>query len=317
MGSFYPCLVPRQRKEFPSVAWPDRTYEALDHPLSGDVLNCIPPGPALYLRTSYQRGFAVESPGQNGLSTAEIESFKADGFLGPYPMMSPGEMADLTPAIEAVLDSTPRGHQNRKHNRHLDCRLIFGLASSPAIVNRMAALYGPDLLLWRTNFFVKDPGAKRIPWHQDFNYWPLEPPVIVSAWIAIDPATVENSCLQVLPGSHRKVIPHIKAGADMFFNEMGDDRYYDPDRAVNLEMAPGEFILFNERTLHHSHPNQSDKRRIGLAVRVILPFVSVLKWDSPDHLLHLLAGSDRMGFNRMGDPPVAGDRAIADEKELA
>ena len=187
MGSFYPCLVPRQRKEFPSVAWPDRTYEALDHPLSGDVLNCIPPGPALYLRTSYQRGLAVESPGQNGLSTAEIESFKADGFLGPYPMMSPGEMADLTPAIEAVLDSTPRGHQNRKHNRHLDCRLIFGLASSPAIVNRMAALYGPDLLLWRTNFFVKDPGAKRIPWHQDFNYWPLEPPIIASAWIGIGP----------------------------------------------------------------------------------------------------------------------------------
>lgn len=259
----------------------------------------------------------MESPGQNGLSTAEIESFKADGFLGPYPMMSPGEMADLTPVIEAILDSTPRGHQNRKHNRHLDCPLIFDLASNPAIVNRMTALYGPDLLLWRTNFFVKDPGAKRIPWHQDFNYWPLEPPVIVSAWIAIDPATVENSCLQVLPGSHRKVIPHIKAGADMFFNEMGDDRYYDPDRAVNLEMAPGEFILFNERTLHHSHPNQSDKRRIGLAVRVILPFVSVLKWDSPDHLLHLLAGSDRMGFNRMGDPPVAGDRAIADEKELA
>ena len=78
----------------------------------------------------------------------------------------------------------------------------------------MAALYGPDLLLWRTNFFVKEPGAKEIPWHlfvvrkaldtlvgdnkrkssslalrQDRNYWPLEPPIIISAWIAVDAAT--------------------------------------------------------------------------------------------------------------------------------
>ena len=49
-----------------------------------------------------------------------------------------------------------------------------------AIVERMVALYGPDLLLWRTNFFVKNRGSKAIPWHQDFHYWPLEPPVIIS-----------------------------------------------------------------------------------------------------------------------------------------
>ena len=51
---------------------------------------------------------------------------------------------------------------------YLDCPLIHELATHPAVVKRMAALYGPDLLLWRTNFFVKEPGAKEIPWHQDF-----------------------------------------------------------------------------------------------------------------------------------------------------
>ena len=75
----------------------------------------------------------------------------------------------------------------------------------------MASLYGPDLLLWRTNFFIKEPGAKEIPWHQDFNYWPLEPPIIISAWIAVDSATLENSCLQIVPGSHRKVVPHVES----------------------------------------------------------------------------------------------------------
>ena len=69
----------------------------------------------------------------------------------------------------------------------------------------------------------------------------------------------------------------------MAFPEMGDLNFIDAKDAVNLEMQPGEFVLFNERTLHHSEPNRSDRRRIGLAVRVIIPIVKVLKWDSPNH----------------------------------
>jgi hypothetical protein len=234
------------------------------------------------------------------LTSDEIATFKAQGYLGPFPMMSPDEMAVITPGIVNITETPPdTNHRfNLLHNRHLDQALIMDLASHPAIVDRMVSLYGPDLLLWRTNFFVKQPGSKRIPWHQDFYYWPLEPPVICSAWIAIDPATAENSCLQVITGSHRKVIPHVKATEDMIFNEMGDEKYYDSEEAVDLEMKPGEFILFNERTLHHSHPNTSDKRRIGLAIRVILPFVTVLKYDSSDHVIPVIHGTDAMGFNR-------------------
>jgi ectoine hydroxylase-related dioxygenase (phytanoyl-CoA dioxygenase family) len=104
---------------------------------------------------------------------------------------------------------------------------------------------------------------------------------------------------------NRKVIPHVKATEDMFFQEMGNDKFYDSDEAIDLEMEPGEFVLFNERTLHHSHPNTSDKRRIGLAIRVILPFVTVLKYDSPEHGLPVVHGQDMMGFNRIAEPPEA------------
>ena len=132
----------------------------------------------------------------------------------------------------------------------------------------MASLYGPDLLLWRTNFFVKEPGAKEIPWHQDFNYWPLEPPIIISAWIAIDSVTLENSCLQIVPGSHRKVIPHVKATSDMAFGQMGDLDFVDTSNFVNLEMQPGEFVLFNERTLHHSEVNNPKLKHGACAKRI-------------------------------------------------
>ena len=234
-----------------------------------------------------------------GLTTDEMTQFRTQGYLGPYPMCSPKEMGSIRSGVEHVLKTDAPDHKRRIHNRHLDNQLVYNLATHPAIVERMACLYGRDLLLWRSNFFVKEPGAKEIPWHQDFNYWPLEPPIIISAWIAVDPATVENSCLQIVPGSHRKIVPHIKATADMAFPEMGDLNFIDAKDAVNLEMQPGEFVLFNERTLHHSEPNRSDRRRIGLAVRVIIPIVKVLKWDSPNHTLMIIHGEARLGFNKV------------------
>ena len=237
---------------------------------------------------------------QNGnytLSTEEREQFWRQGYLGPYPLCSSQDMFRMHPEIERILETEPPDHKQFEHNRHLDAPLIHELATHPTIINRMASLYGPDLLLWRTNFFIKEPGAKEIPWHQDFNYWPLEPPIIISAWIAVDSATLENSCLQIVPGSHRKVVPHIKATPDMAFGQMGDLDFVDTREVVNLEMQPGEFVLFNERTLHHSEANRSDKRRIGLAVRVILPIVKIFDWDAPEHKLIVVHGEDPVQFN--------------------
>ena len=244
---------------------------------------------------------AVEA--EFSLSTIEMDQFREQGFFGPCTLFSPDKMAELRPAIEAVLECDPPDHKQREHNRHLEQRLIWDVSTHPAIIQRMQGLYGQDLLMWRTNFFVKEPGAKEIPWHQDHNYWPLEPPIIASAWIAIDESTVENSCLQVIPGSHRKTLPHIEATEDMVFAQMGDPDYLDLSQAVNLEMQPGEFILFNERTVHHSEPNRSQKRRIGLAVRVVVPIVKVLSWDSPGHALIPISGSDQLGFNALTEPP--------------
>ena len=69
-------------------------------------------------------------------------------------------------------------------------------------------------------------------------------------------------------------------------------------------MKAGQFVLFNERTVHHSEPNRSQKRRIGLAVRVIMPIVKVLQWDAPEHALVQIAGEDHLQFNRTTQPPV-------------
>ncbi|MAE20206.1 hypothetical protein CMK12_14970 [Candidatus Poribacteria bacterium] len=54
----------------------------------------------------------------------------------------------------------------------------------------------------------------------------------------------------MIPGSHRRVIPHIESTREVEFNRMGNPDYLDLSAIVSLEMEPGQFILFNERTLH-------------------------------------------------------------------
>lgn len=238
------------------------------------------------------------------LGRDEIDHFHREGFLGPYMLCTPREMDDLRAQLEqrGITDESYRAHQSR----HLDQRLVYDLCVHPAVIERIACLIGPDLTLWRSNFFNKEPGDKEIPWHQDINYWPIEPALNISAWLAIDAVTAENSCVQVIPGSHRTMVPHIPATKDQKFKEQADPAYIDTSKAVNMELKPGEFFLFTERLLHHSEPNRSNKRRLGLSVRVTMPFVKVESEQLfKGHGVILVRGVDHYGFNHMVSPPQA------------
>jgi ectoine hydroxylase-related dioxygenase (phytanoyl-CoA dioxygenase family) len=135
----------------------------------------------------------------------------------------------------------------------------------------------------------------------------LEPVVNISAWLAIDKCTSENSCVRIIPGSHKKVVPHVKSSQGMAFGEMADPAYIDESKVVEMPLEPGEFFLFNEKLLHHSFKNMSDKRRIGLSMRVTVPFVKITHDVGPlfpGHAAILLSGKDVLGFNRLVEPPV-------------
>ena len=247
------------------------------------------------------------TPEDNTLTPVEIKRFHDEGYLGPIMAVTPEEMAGIRNHIDTVvLQKDGPNPKTRLQSRHMDSRVIFDLASHPAIIGRMRSLYGPDLILWATNFFSKEPGGSEIPWHQDLNYWPLEPLVNISAWIAIDDVKIDNSCVQILPRSHKKSIPHIQSSDGMAFSEMADPKYFDPAGLINMELKPGEFFLFNEKTLHHSEINRSNRRRMGMSVRVTLPFVKIEHDGPPLHPGHssiLVSGQDTMGFKRLMSPP--------------
>lgn len=102
-------------------------------------------------------------------------------------------------------------------------------------------------------------------WHQDYGYWyrnGVLTPNLVSAFIAVDPATRENGCLQVVRGSHHcGRIEHVLSG---------DQAGADPERVqailqrmehVYVEMSPGDVLFFHSNLLHRSDRNNSEHPR--------------------------------------------------------
>ena len=247
------------------------------------------------------------------LTPDEIEHYHRQGYLGPFSLCSPEKMVEMRSSIETIFKPDSRSElptmiknlnyqMQQGFGRHHDQRLLFDIASSPAIVDRMTSIMGEDLLLWRTMFFIKETGTKQVPWHHDFDDWPIEPYLVISAWIAIDAATPENGCVQILPGSHREILPLVPTAGDVIdgFPKMVKPGTFDDSNPVDMELQPGQFFIFNERLLHRSAANNSSKRRMGLAVRFITPIVRIL---DPNDSAILVSGVDRMGFNKLAEPP--------------
>ena len=245
------------------------------------------------------------------LSESEVQQLHEAGYLGPLTAFGEEEMARIRSRLDREVLATPgpsRG--NSLSMRHLDKRVVHDLVTHPAIVGRIQGILGPHLLLWACTLWLKEPGGKEIPWHQDQNYWPIEPIINITAWIAVDEVTEENGCLQLIPGSHRSVVPHIATTEGKWFNEEADPKYsstrrVDTSKAIKLSARPGQFVLFNEKTLHYSEANRSDRRRFAMGPRFTIPIVRIDHGRLfPGHAAILVSGEDYMGFNCLADPPV-------------
>ena len=221
------------------------------------------------------------------LDEAEVEAYHRDGVVGPFRLVAPDVMASMRERVvdEIIVAGEPLDDPHVEyHDRHLDHETVCRLCRAPELVDRVASLIGPDLLIWRSNFQIKQPLAEaagdekrytEVPWHQDGAYFDLRPPVWVSAWIAITEATLDNGCLQVVRGSHTSTFDHDIDDTRTSFHQAVPTDAIDPADIRAFELEPGEFVLFSENALHGSGPNRTDHPRIGLSPRVMPPFVQV------------------------------------------
>jgi ectoine hydroxylase len=147
---------------------------------------------------------------------------------------------------------------------------IYGMfARSRRIVDSVAQLLEDEPYHYHSKMIMKQArtgGAWE--WHQDYGYWYENGvlwPNLCSVFIAVDPATRANGCMQVLRASHQLGrLNHVK---------VGDQTGADPERVaaaaerlklVYVEMAPGDALFFHPNLLHRSDQNRSESDRWAL-----------------------------------------------------
>jgi ectoine hydroxylase-related dioxygenase (phytanoyl-CoA dioxygenase family) len=241
------------------------------------------------------------------LAADEGVRFARDGFAGPFTYVGAQAMAAVRGEIERrVFGGRGPAPRDRFESRHQDCKVLYDICAAEPLVGRVASVLGPDLLVWNSVLFCKEPGGREVPWHQDLDFLLLDPHVNVSVWLAIDPSTRKNGCLQVIPGSHATQVPHRHRQKRNQFMAHAEPAYVDKSRAVDVELEPGQFILFHRDLLHHSGPNLSIERRMGLTVRYTVPEVKVMtRGLFPGHRVYCVRGQDSGRINVAGEPPAS------------
>ena len=168
----------------------------------------------------------------------------------------------------------------------------------------LAATPGPDMALFSSHFICKPKGnGKRVPWHEDSAYWRgmLDPMEVVTLWLAIDPSTRQNGCMQVIPYTHitgRRGFSDyddVDPSKNVFPIEIKKAQR-DDARAVALELEPGQASLHDGRIMHGSEANTSNLRRCGYTMRYISAGTKFNQAKHGDcHQIYLARGQDRAG----------------------
>jgi len=150
----------------------------------------------------------------------------------------------------------------------------------PKLLQAVRRLIGEDIVMHCNFALLKPPRLGREkPWHQDNAYFGF--PVgtrIVGVWIALDPATVENGCMQLLPELRKR-------GANLHFKRR-DWQICDAEvmgrRSVAAPLAPGGLLFFDGMLPHGTPENRTDTRRRAIQFHFVA--ASARKGSEEDRL---------------------------------
>ena len=242
------------------------------------------------------------------LTASELERYWRDGYLFPKRALSAALANEYREAWENH-EAATGGPINGKYRykAHLVFPFVDRLMREPVILDMVEAILGPDIMVWNTNLYPKEAHDKRfISWHQDAAHWGLDNNRIVTVWVALAAAHRRNGGMTMLPGSHANgVVDHEDTWDPDNILTRGQTIASDIDEgeAVWVELKPGECSLHHVEIMHSSPGNESDDRRVALAIRYITPSARQSHHDI-DYAT-LLRGEDRYGHFRSERQPKA------------
>ncbi len=242
---------------------------------------------------------------ENGrLSNEDVAQYWRDGFLFPIHVFSSEEVAAARTSLEDMerdwLDAGLPLPLNtyKRVNAQVVMPFLVDIARHPAILDVVEGILGPDILIYAAEFFIKEPRTESIvSMHQDLTYWGLGAiDGLVTAWLALSPATAASGCMDFVRGSHKQpILPHedtfdannlLSRGQEVKVDIAEEDK-------TPIMLEPGEMSLHHGLTIHGSGPNGSGDRRIGCVIRYVRPDMEQ-KVGTDDYAMEA-RGEDRFG----------------------
>ena len=239
------------------------------------------------------------------LTKEQIDFFNSEGYLGGIKLLDDWQIERLRTELAAIAEPHhPASHLfyefHSNESSNPDTILFHALGAWRITNGFHDVLWNPRFLVaasqllgdvpvrfWHDQLFCKP--AKQggvVAWHQDYSYWTRTKPVAhLTCWCGLDDSTVENGCVQYVPGSHRwGLLEKPALAGDM----MGITDYLTPAQKkefnpIPVEVKAGEGIFHHPLTLHGSGENKSNRPRRAFVLNVIADGV---RSDSDDELLH-------------------------------
>ena len=224
----------------------------------------------------------------NYLTVEQLAQFQSNGFLAIEGLLTQDELKMLAqqtdhiasgklahiPKTSIQLESVFRSGEQAVVNQVLSVRKLYNIAvydermwqhvTHPKIMAVISDLLGVgDIKMYGDQLFMKAPDTGSAQaWHQDSASWrDIFPMDLVTAWTAIDQASIKNGCLHFIPGTHRWGMMESEQLLN-FVSDFGRN----PWPIVPVPLRPGSVSFHHSLTLHMSEANFSNQRRRGYAV---------------------------------------------------
>lgn len=211
------------------------------------------------------------------LTQAQIDTFKQDGYLIVRKMFDDAAISEISRWSDEILDwpEAPGRHMVYYEDSVVDgadrvisrvenfCPFHPGfdrLMRAGSLIGTVSQLLGSEAVLFKEKINMKMPGGDGFRPHQDAQAgWNVYADFYITALVSIDPATIENGCLEMVRGWHDRGL-------------VGDEWRPLDDAAMDgmsfepCPTAPGDAVFFDSYAPHRSAPNLTGRPRRVLYV---------------------------------------------------
>lgn len=261
------------------------------------------------------------------LSLDEIEAFDRNGYIGPFdlpadfiePYCTTGFLNSVIGHLQREVSSGANAFSDRLRNQHLFSRSLCDLASEAGLLERLASILGPDLLLWVGHVAPRWPNDEGHQWHIDADNKFVRG---VHVSIALADNAEDNGCLRLIPGTHKyraSLTAAERIGLIDRKNSASVIDYADkiaphkaPHRVVPMTLRRGQYFLMADGMWHFVDRNMTLKWRTNVIVRYARTDVACRNYGYDESVISpgdqlsciLVSGQDRFGLNRLIERPT-------------